>query len=88
MIKYGPCGEEASRGNARLVRYEEGGLSAGVAREKAAGHRRPCLGLRPAVSNRIICDDGNGLLVLTHNVASSLLLGTLEVVSESEELNF
>lgn len=44
---------------------EEGGLSAGAAREKAAGHPRPSLRLRPAVSNRIFCDDGNILLVLT-----------------------
>lgn len=49
------------------------GFSGGAAREKAAGCLGSCLRSVPALSNKISYDDGNMLLVLSHNVASSHL---------------
>lgn len=70
-----PRGEGASRSKARLVKKMEKkrGFSGGAAREKAAGSLGSCLRPVPALPDRIFCDDGNMLLVLSHNAASSHL---------------
>ena len=75
MAKRGGIG----RDKARLVTMMErkGQLSVGPqergSKREAAGGLMPGLGSGSALSNRIFCDDGSFLLVLSHNGTSSHL---------------
>lgn len=70
----------SGRGKAGLmmtIQKKAGALRWGSRREetmqKAAVGLRLCLGCGPVLSNRIFCDDGSILLVLSHKVARSHL---------------